>query len=204
MNPSQELERLLLQQDGSRTLLLHSCCGPCSSYVLEYLSPYFTITVLFYNPCIQPASEFQRRLAAQQQLIKAMAFQNPVTLQVPPYEPAQFLTAVKGLENCPEGGARCRVCFEQRLGFTAKTAVKQNFDYFATTLTVSPHKNALVINTVGAQQQAQTGAVYIPSDFKKKEGYKRSLVLSREYGLYRQNYCGCLFSKSPDIKGESE
>ncbi len=194
MNVQQQMDALLAQQNGAKRLLLHSCCGPCSSYVLEYLSPHFAVTVLYYNPCIQPAAEFERRLAEQKRIIAQLPTPQPVALLVPPYEPATFLQAVQGLEDCPEGGERCAVCFRQRLAFTARTAAEQGFDYFATTLTVSPHKNALLINQVGAEQAASAGAVYLPSDFKKKNGYLRSLALSRQYGLYRQDYCGCVFS----------
>lgn len=195
MNFQQQTDAILSEQTGGRQLLLHSCCGPCSSYVLEYLSPYFSVTVLFYNPCIHPAEEFAHRLEEQKRLIDAMEFPHPVSLLVPPYEPETFFQAVQGLEHCPEGGDRCRVCFEQRLSFTAKTAKEKGFDYFATTLTVSPHKNALVINAVGKEQESQHHVLYLPSDFKKKNGYQRSLALSRQYGLYRQNYCGCVFSQ---------
>ncbi|MBR3843961.1 MAG: epoxyqueuosine reductase QueH [Clostridia bacterium] len=188
------MDELLKIQTGDKTLLLHSCCGPCSSYVLEYLSAYFTVTVLFYNPCIHPREEFEHRLSEQKKIIEQRDYPNPVCLQVPPYAPETFFEAVKGLEHCPEGGQRCEVCFSQRLSFTAKTAKEQGFDYFATTLTVSPHKNAVVINRIGAQTQ-EGSCLYLPSDFKKKNGYKRSLELSKEYDLYRQNYCGCLFSK---------
>ncbi len=177
------------------TLLLHSCCGPCSSYVLEYLSPYFSrITVLYYNPCIHPKEEFEKRLAEQRRLIEQMSFPHSVDLLVPTYEPDTFFEAVKGLEHCPEGGERCGVCFAQRLAMTAQVAHRQGYSYFATTLTVSPHKNALVINQTGQESAQGKRAIYLPSDFKKKEGYKRSLQLSKEYSLYRQNYCGCVFS----------
>ncbi len=194
MNVQQQMDAFLPTQTGKKTLLLHSCCGPCSSYVLEYLSRYFTITVLFYNPCIHPKEEFEHRLQEQKRIIQEGTYPNPVTLLVPPYEPETFFKKVKGLEDCPEGGQRCSLCFEQRLSFTADTARQQNFDYFATTLTVSPHKNAPLINQIGEAVATQR-AMYLPSDFKKKNGYKRSLELSKQYNLYRQNYCGCIFSK---------
>jgi predicted adenine nucleotide alpha hydrolase (AANH) superfamily ATPase len=164
--------------------------------VLEYLSRYFSkITVLFYNPCIHPAEEFELRLAHQKRLIEQMPFAHKVDLLVPDYEPATFFEAVKGLEDCAEGGKRCKVCFSQRLDYTAKQANELGYTYFATTLTVSPHKNALVINEVGDSCSQGLSTLYLPSDFKKKEGYKRSLQLSKEYDLYRQDYCGCIFSK---------
>ena len=171
-------------------LLLHSCCGPCSSYVLEYLSDYFDITLFFYNPNIQPAEEYEKRLSAQKQLLERAKYKNPVAFLAGEYEPQRFFEAVKGLENCREGGARCEKCFELRLSKAAEIAKKGGFDYFATTLTVSPHKNAVLINEIGGRYQN-----YLPSDFKKREGYKRSIILSKEYELYRQGYCGCIFSK---------
>lgn len=171
-------------------LLLHSCCGPCSSYVLEYLSKYFDITLFFYNPNIQPAEEYEKRLFTQKKLLERAKYKNPVTFLAGEYDPQRFFEAVKGLENCKEGGARCEKCFELRLSKTAEVAEKGNFDFFATTLTVSPHKNAVLINEIGGRYQN-----YLPSDFKKREGYKRSIILSKEYELYRQDYCGCIFSK---------
>lgn len=194
MNTQQQMDAFLQTQTGETTLLLHSCCGPCSSYVLEYLSQYFTITVLFYNPCIHPQGEFELRLAQQKRMIEEKTYTNPVSLLVPPYDPQSFFEAVKGLEDCAEGGARCEVCFQQRLSHTAQVAKDLGFSYFATTLTVSPHKNATLINQVGDSVQ-QEGCFYLPSDFKKKNGYKRSLELSKEFQLYRQDYCGCIFSK---------
>ena len=182
----------LIQSLGERRprLLLHSCCGPCSSYVLEYLSDYFDITLFFYNPNIQPAEEYEKRLSAQKQLLERAKYKNPVAFLAGEYEPQRFFEAVKGLENCREGGARCEKCFELRLSKAAEIAKKGVFDYFATTLTVSPHKNAVLINEIGGRYQN-----YLPSDFKKREGYKRSIILSKEYELYRQGYCGCIFSK---------
>lgn len=197
MNVSQQTDAFLASLPAGKKLLLHSCCGPCSSYVLEYLSPFFEITVLFYNPCIHPREEFEKRLQEQEKIINSRPYENPVSLVVPPYEPAAFFEAVKGLEHCPEGGERCAVCFSQRLSFTAQWAKQKGFDYFATTLTVSPHKNAVVINQIG-EGLSSPKTVYMPSDFKKKNGYKRSLELSKEYNLYRQKDCGCIFSKRED------
>ncbi len=189
---SQKNMDALIQSLGERRprLLLHSCCGPCSSYVLEYLSDYFDITLFFYNPNIQPAEEYEKRLSAQKQLLERAKYKNPVAFLAGEYEPQRFFEAVKGLENCREGGARCEKCFELRLSKAAEIAKKGGFDYFATTLTVSPHKNAVLINEIGGRYQN-----YLPSDFKKREGYKRSIILSKEYELYRQGYCGCIFSK---------
>ena len=171
-------------------LLLHSCCGPCSSYVLEYLSEYFDITLFFYNPNIQPAEEYKKRLDTQKQLLDTAKYTHPVKFAEGRYDPDKFFLAVKGLEGEREGGKRCQKCFEMRLCETAAQAKKGNFDFFATTLTVSPHKNALLINKIGSEYEG-----YLPSDFKKREGYKRSIILSKEYNLYRQDYCGCIFSK---------
>ncbi len=189
---SQKNMDALIQSLGEKTprLLLHSCCGPCSSYVLEYLSDYFDITLFFYNPNIQPAEEYEKRLLTQKKLLERAKYKNPVVFLAGEYEPQRFFDTVKGLEGCKEGGARCEKCFELRLSKAAEIAKKGGFDYFATTLTVSPHKNAVLINEIGGRYQN-----YLPSDFKKREGYKRSIILSKEYELYRQGYCGCIFSK---------
>ena len=176
------------------SLLLHSCCGPCSSYVLEYLARYFKITVLYYNPNIQPEAEFDRRAETQRQLLRSAEYDNPVDLIVSRYDDSPFLSAVSGLENAPEGGARCLRCFELRLEETARTAREGGFDYFTTTLSVSPHKNAEALNTIGISMAERYGVPYLCSDFKKRDGYKRSIELSSLYGLYRQDYCGCRFS----------
>ena len=176
------------------SLFLHSCCGPCSSYVLEYLSKHFNITVFFYNPNIYPYEEHLRRVQAQKRIVSMLPTVHPVELIIPDYAPDEFFSAARGLETCPEGGERCRACFALRLRRTAQEAAQRGFDYFATTLTVSPHKNAEVINTIGSALGGSLGISYLPSDFKKREGYKRSIELSREYGLYRQDYCGCKFA----------
>ncbi|MCD7715909.1 MAG: epoxyqueuosine reductase QueH [Lachnospiraceae bacterium] len=204
-------------------LLLHSCCAPCSSYVLEYLSKYFQITVLYYNPNIYPEEEYWKRVAEERRLIKKMGekgiFPNPVRLIEGRFDSREFYEAVRGLEQIPEGGARCAACFRLRLEETAKIAgghalsyVSENdirhnhdersdglqeskFDYFTTTLTISPLKNAQVINEIGEELAAEYQVKWLPCDFKKRNGYKRSIELSAEYGLYRQDYCGCVFSK---------
>lgn len=175
-------------------LLLHSCCAPCSSYVLEYLSKYFDITVYYYNPNIYPPSEFAVRSEEQKRLVSEMHFEHPVKVVCENYEPNEFYSAVSGHEDDREGGERCRLCFELRLGKTAEYAKKHGFDYFTTTLSISPLKNAAVLNETGAEIARRSGVDYLFSDFKKRSGYKRSCELSAQYGLYRQDYCGCVFS----------
>lgn len=178
---------------GKRSrLLLHSCCGPCSSYVLEYLTRYFDVTLLYYNPNIQPRAEYDLRLENQIKLLRAFP---EVTFLPSAYDGAAYDDAVKGLEEEPEGGARCAECFRLRLSYTARVAAEKGFDFFCTTLTVSPHKNAPLINVLGEKLGEQYGVRWLPSDFKKRGGYQRSIVLSAEHGLYRQNYCGCLYSR---------
>ena len=199
-NRQKELDRLLadLTADGCRPrLLLQSCCGPCSSYVLDYLSRYMDVTVLFFNPNIWPAAEFDKRLAAQRQLIQAAGLPG-VQLLAPEYDPQAFFSAAAGLEQEPEGGRRCAVCFRLRLEQTARQAAQDRFDFFGTTLTVSPHKNAALINEIGLALSEKYGVAWLPSDFKKRGGYLASVRLSKEYGLYRQNYCGCKFSMQPE------
>ncbi len=214
MNYQKELEDILAQlPDSKRTLLLHSCCAPCSSYVLEYLRSYFQVTVFYYNPNISEETEYRKRVEEEKRLIQQMnqeagEKENQIAFLEGNYETARFFGAVKGLEQCKEGGARCEQCFRLRLTETAKKATDRGFDFFATTLTISPLKNAELINQIGRQVtekleseecgsilQMRTCSLYLPSDFKKKNGYKRSLELSREYDLYRQDYCGCIFSK---------
>lgn len=180
---------------GVPTLLLHSCCGPCSSYCLEVLAKYFSVTVLWYNPNIQPESEYILRLENQRKIIRELKCEHPVSLIETDYEPAKYFDFVCGLEDEPEGGERCKKCFAMRLDKCAGEAKARDFDWFTTTLTVSPHKNAPLINEIGENAGRRHGVKFLPSDFKKKNGYKRSIELSKEYGLYRQNYCGCIFSK---------
>lgn len=176
------------------SLLLHSCCGPCSTYVLEYLADYFNIGVLYYNPNIYPAAELEHRLREQVKVIKSMPFKHKVELIECNNEHSGFLKAVNGYENEPEGGARCELCFRLRLNETAAEAKRLGYDFFGTTLTVSPHKNSQVLNKLGGEYAEKYGVKYLYSDFKKREGYKRSIELSKQYELYRQNYCGCEFS----------
>ena len=197
-NYQRELETVIKENESkSRVprLLLHSCCAPCSSYVLEYLSDYFEITVFYYNPNISPAEEYEKRAAEQKHLIQELPAKHPIHLVVGAYEPERFYAVSCGLEMVPEGGERCFQCFRLRLEEAAKMAAEGGFDYFATTLTISPLKNAQKLNEIGEELSEIYKVEHLPSDFKKKNGYKRSVELSAQYGLYRQNYCGCVFSK---------
>ena len=187
-----------LPQGERPRLLLQSCCGPCSSYVLEALTPYFRVTVLYYNPNIQPRAEYDLRLENQRKIIAALPTPSAVDILECDYDGEKYDAAVKGLEAEPEGGARCTVCFRLRLEETAKRASELGYDWFCTTLTVSPHKDAERLNQIGRTLGERYGVPFLPSDFKKREGYKRSIQLSKEYDLYRQDYCGCLFSKPVD------
>lgn len=195
INYQKKLDEVLKTLDETPKLLLHACCAPCSSYCLEYLSRYFEITVLYYNPNISPEEEFKKRAEEEKRLISEMPVKNPVTLVVDDYEPDEFFSAVKGLENAPEGGERCFVCYRLRLERAARYAAEHGFDYFCSTLSISPLKNAQKLNEIGAELSEIYKVPSLPNDFKKKGGYLRSIELSREYGLYRQNYCGCVFSK---------
>ena len=197
-NCQKELERVLEQLKEQRRvpkLLLHSCCAPCSSYVLEYLSPWFEIDDYFYNPNISPEEEYRFRADELARLISEMPLQNPVHFVEGKYDPERFYEMAVGLEQVPEGGERCLKCFALRLGEAAQEAKKRGCDFFATTLTISPLKNAENINRIGQEIAEEYGVAWLPSDFKKRNGYKRSLELSKEYDLYRQNYCGCVFSR---------
>ena len=177
------------------SLFLHSCCAPCSSYVLEYLSQYFKITVFYYNPNIFPLEEFEKRIEEQKSFIERMPAKYPISFVAGSYDSEKFYQMAKGLEQVPEGGERCFKCFELRLRKTAELAKEGAFDYFTTTLSISPLKNAQKLNEIGEQIAEEMGLKYLNSDFKKKNGYKRSTELSKEYGLYRQDYCGCIYSK---------
>ena len=177
------------------SLFLHVCCAPCSSYVLEYLSEHFQITVFYYNPNISPESEYLKRKAELNRLIGEMPFKNHVSVVDYDYDSNVFFDSVKGLEHCPEGGERCFVCYDLRLRKTAEVAKEKGFDYFASTLSISPLKNAAKLNEIGQKLATEYDVKWLPNDFKKREGYKRSIELSREYNLYRQDYCGCVFSK---------
>lgn len=189
-------KQIVASLDGVPTLLLHSCCAPCSSAVLERLSRHFAITVLYYNPNITDENEYLMRIGEQKRLIESMKFQNPVGFAEGDYCPEIFFETVKGLEKLPEGGERCFKCYALRLEEAAKFASEHGFDYFTTTLSISPLKNADKLNEIGEQMSKKYGVKHLPSDFKKNDGYKRSIELSKEYSLYRQNYCGCIFSKA--------
>ncbi|WP_440321899.1 epoxyqueuosine reductase QueH [Laedolimicola sp.] len=197
INYQKELDKVIevLQRQGRvPRLLLHSCCAPCSSYVLEYLSRYFEITVFYYNPNIYPPEEFGKRVEEQKRLIAQLPAEHPISFLDGPYEPERFYEMARGLEQVPEGGERCFKCYRLRLTETAEMARAGKYDYFTTTLSISPLKNAEKLNEIGGQLAKDYGVDYLYSDFKKRNGYKRSTELSREYGLYRQDYCGCVFS----------
>ena len=229
INYQKELEKILNNIESERktalatgkifqpaTLLLHSCCAPCSSYVLEYLASYFAVTVFYYNPNISSSEEYRRRVAEQKRLIAAyneegrgsfQGVENPIRILEGDYQPNDFYQAVEGFEDCPEGGERCFQCYELRLRETARVAGERGMDYFGTTLTISPLKNAAKLNEiglrlasgkweVGGEATSGRGPLWLPSDFKKKGGYQRSVELSAQYGLYRQDFCGCSFSKA--------
>lgn len=196
-NYQKEMEKIIEQcrnREQVPTLLLHSCCAPCSSAVLERLSEEFQITVLYYNPNIAPREEYEERVKEQERLIKEFPAKYPITFFAGEYDTALFYQAVKGMEQLPEGGERCFVCYELRLRETAKLAKEQGFDFFTTTLSISPLKKAEKLNEIGGKLAEEYGIPYLFSDFKKKEGYKRSIALSAQYGLYRQDYCGCVYS----------
>ena len=218
VNYSRELDREIqaLEESGLKPrLLLHSCCAPCSSYVLEYLREYFRITVFYYNPNITESAEYAYRLAEEKRLIGeynrqvetqdfAGMHSTPGAMKIgileAPYDPEDYLTAVRGYEECREGGDRCGICFSMRLDASARAAKEGGFDFFTTTLTISPLKNAERLNEIGQMCGARYGVPFLPSDFKKKDGYKRSIELSGQFGLYRQNFCGCIFSKEASEK----
>lgn len=178
------------------TLLLHACCAPCSSYSLEVLAPHFRqIDIWFYNPNITPAAEYELRLAELKRLVETVRYDCPVTVSDVPYDPTVFFAMAKGMEALPEGGKRCFACYEQRLRCTAEAAKSGGYDWFTTTLSISPYKNAHWLNGIGVRLGEQYGVPYLVSDFKKNGGYARSIALSEMYGLYRQNWCGCVFSR---------
>lgn len=190
-----------LKSENKRpSLLLHACCAPCSSYVLEYLSSYFDITVFFYNPNITEDREYEKRAKELVRMIGEMPLDNEVKFINGEYEPSKFTDIAKGLEDAPEGGERCFKCYRLRLEETASSAKKGGFDYFTTTLSISPHKNAQVLNEIGKELSEIYDVPYLFSDFKKRNGYKRSCELSEIYNLYRQNYCGCIYSKKESEK----
>ena len=197
-NYQKELDRLIGQiqkENKVPSLFLHSCCAPCSSYVLEYLSKYFDITVFYYNPNIYPEEEYRKRVQEITRLVNSMEFEHPVKLIEGRYDPQEFFRMAKGLKDIPEGGERCFRCYRQRMEEAARLAKEGGYDYFTTTLSISPLKNAARINEIGEELAEIYHVTHLPSDFKKKNGYKRSIELSHEYDLYRQNYCGCIYSR---------
>lgn len=205
-NYQKEMEKIIEGLQGNRkSLLLHSCCAPCSSAVLEKLQKIFEITVFYYNPNISEDLEYRKRVEEQKRLIEWFNRKEPdfpIKIIDGDYEPQEFYKIAKGLENCPEGGERCFKCYALRLEKTAQLAKKERFDFFTTTLTISPLKNAEKLNGIGEEMAFRYEITFLPSDFKKKEGYKRSIELSKEFDLYRQNFCGCAFSKAENLKRE--
>ncbi|MFP3152863.1 epoxyqueuosine reductase QueH [Lachnospiraceae bacterium ZAX-1] len=186
------------------TLYMHSCCAPCSSYVLEYLSQYFQITVFYYNPNIYPEEEYDKRVEEQKNFIRELPTKHKIQFEIGDYDKEQFYKEVRGLEDLQEGGERCFRCYEMRLLKAAVHAKERGMDYFTTTLSISPRKNADKLNEIGERLEKKYGIRYLKSDFKKKNGYRRSVELSKQYGLYRQDYCGCIFSQRKSKKVESE
>ena len=201
VNYSLILEKTIAELNTRPRLLLHACCAPCSSYVLEYISNHFDLTLFFCNPNISPEAEYTARLEELRRFNDAAGYNVPIL--APDYDSAPFYSAAVGLEDLPEGGARCRKCYELRLRKTAEAARDGGFDYFTTTLSLSPHKNAAWLNEIGLQLENEYGVPWLCSDFKKKNGYKRSIELSAEYALYRQDYCGCEFSRRQRLAAQS-
>lgn len=194
-----ELDKIIkdiTQKNIIPKLLLHSCCAPCSSYCLTYLAEYFSITIYYYNPNISPQEEYYKRVEEQKRLINELPLKNKVSFAEGSYEPQKFFDMARGMEDLPEGGERCFACYEMRQREAAEYAKQNGFDFFTTTLSISPHKNAQKLNEIGLRLQEEYGVKYLVSDFKKKGGYLKSIELSNEYNLYRQNYCGCIFSRN--------
>ena len=198
INYSKKLEEIINNLHDKPSLLLHSCCGPCSSYVITYLKDYFNITILYYNPNIEPFAEYLKRKEEQLRLLKELDIPS-VDFYDTQYDNKSYREWVIGYENDKEGGQRCHLCYELRLKKTLELALKNEYDYFGTTLTVSPYKNAQIINQIGENLAKDNKIKWLYSDFKKQDGYKKSILLSKKYNLYRQDYCGCLFSKNTDI-----
>lgn len=204
MNYQLKLERILEEnKEKTPTLLLHSCCAPCSSYVLEYLTNFFQITILFYNPNISQEEEYLKRLNELKRLIEELPHSNKIEIIDGRYEPKEFFDITRGLEDLKEGSERCFKCYRLRMEEGAKYAKENNFDYFTTTLSISPHKNAEKLNEIGEELQTKYQVNYLYADFKKKGGYQRSIELSKKYNLYRQDYCGCIYSKRDREKEKS-
>ena len=197
INYQKQLDKIIenLKEGETPTLLIHSCCAPCSSYVIEYLSQYFKITIFYYNPNIYPKEEYLKRVEEQKRLISQLPTKNPVDFIEGRYDDTEFYNAIKGLEHIREGGERCFACYRLRLEETARLAKELDFDWFTTTLSISPYKNAPKLNEIATELAEIYQVKNLPADFKKKEGYKRSIQLSAQYNLYRQDYCGCVFSQ---------
>lgn len=195
INYNEEMKKIISNLDDHNKLLLHSCCGPCSSSVIERLKDYFDITVIYYNPNIEPKEEYEKRKSEQLRLLNELG----IKFMDIDYLNNEYHKKIKGYENEPENGLKCPLCFELRLDKTASKAKENNFDYFGTTLTVSPHKNSKIINEIGLKLEEKYGVKFLLSDFKKEDGYKRSIELSKKYDLYRQDYCGCLYSKGVNV-----
>lgn len=194
MNYQVEMEKIINSLEYVPKLLLHACCAPCSSYVLEVLSKYFEISIVYYNPNITNKKEYDKRLAELKKFINLVKYENKIDIIECEYNNEDFFNAIKGLEKEKEGGKRCYQCYKLRMEYTAKLALKLGYDYFTTTLSISPYKNANWLNEIGKNLECQYGIKYLYADFKKKNGYKRSIELSRRYSLYRQDYCGCIYS----------
>lgn len=194
-NYSNLCENILNSIEGKKKILLHSCCAPCSSYVISYLTNYFDITILYYNPNISPYEEYIKRKNEQIKLINEIETKNNINIIDCDYDNDTYNSLIKGLENEPERGSRCTICYQMRMEKTAMLAKEKNYDYFCTTLSVSPYKNANLINKIGKNLEEKHNIKWLYSDFKKKDGYKKSIELSKKYNLYRQDYCGCIYSK---------
>ena len=199
MNYHNELLKIIEKLDYVPKLLLHSCCGPCSTTCIDFLTNYFDVTVLYYNPNIEPKEEYEKRKMEQIKFINNYNSVNKLDFLDCEYDNESFKKCANGLEEEKEGGARCHNCYYLRLNYTSKKAKELHYDYFATTLTVSPYKNSKVINEIGIQIESVNNIKYLVSDFKKKEGYKKSIEMAKEYNLYRQEYCGCSYSNKSDI-----
>lgn len=207
INYQKLLDKVIKQHEENGevpSLLLHCCCAPCSSYVLKYLGEFFKITTLYYNPNIYPDDEFYKREAELKRFIKQVDCKYPVDMVSSDFNTSEFYNAVKGLENIPEGGERCFACYRLRLEYTAKIAADMGFDYFTTTLSISPYKNCAKLNEISEELAEKYHVRSLPADFKKREGYRQSVELSKKYGLYRQNYCGCVFSYRERMESEHE
>ena len=204
-NYQKELDKIISRNGEKRpTVLLHSCCGPCSSSVLEYLTQHFKVTLLWFNPNLYPEEEFIRRLETQKELLEKMGLSEAVQILAEPWRKEEYDAAAAGYEEEPEGGKRCEQCFRLRLRECARIAKERGFDYFCSTLTVSRYKNAVLINTIGEAAAEEFGAVWLPSEFKKRGGEIRSAALSEKYGIYRQVYCGCRFSLQARMQFETQ